>query len=156
MENEQEFAKRALESVVKESLSTPEGWKLVPIEPTEEMLIAGDCHMDGVSQLGEAWEAMLAVTPDAPVSNQERDSKDAWISVDDRLPEDTGQDVLIVRPITNGKWTKNIVDFARFYGGKWTRQCGRTFQECGYWDSIEYWMPLPAPPAIAAQQEAGQ
>lgn len=41
----------------------PTGWKLVPVEPTEEMLAAGEPHMDGVSHLGDAWEAMLASSP---------------------------------------------------------------------------------------------
>jgi hypothetical protein len=44
--------------------AAPAGWKLVPIEPTEEMISAGDVHMDGVSQLGDAWGNMLASAPE--------------------------------------------------------------------------------------------
>lgn len=42
----------------------PEGWKLVPIEPTEEMIAAGDQFMDGLSRLGDAYDAMLAAAPE--------------------------------------------------------------------------------------------
>lgn len=40
-----------------------EGWKLVPVEPTDEMINAGDHFMDGLSRLGDAYEAMLAAAP---------------------------------------------------------------------------------------------
>jgi len=42
----------------------PEGWKLVPVEPTEEMIAAGDQFMDGLSRLGDAYYAMLAAAPE--------------------------------------------------------------------------------------------
>lgn len=41
----------------------PEGWKLVPVEPTESMIAAGDQFMDGLSRLGDAYDAMLAAAP---------------------------------------------------------------------------------------------
>jgi len=42
----------------------PPGWKLVPVEPTEEMIAAGDQFMDGLSRLGDAYGAMLAAAPE--------------------------------------------------------------------------------------------
>lgn len=42
----------------------PEGWKMVPVEPTEEMIAAGDQFMDGLSSLGNAYYAMLAAAPE--------------------------------------------------------------------------------------------
>lgn len=42
----------------------PAGWKLVPVEPTEEMIAAGDQFMDGLSHLGDAYDAMLAAAPE--------------------------------------------------------------------------------------------
>ena len=42
----------------------PEGWKMVPVEPTEEMIAAGDQFMDGLSSLGNAYDAMLAAAPE--------------------------------------------------------------------------------------------
>jgi len=43
--------------------SAPDGWRLVPVEPTDEMLTAGDVYMDGISQLLAAWAAMLEAAP---------------------------------------------------------------------------------------------
>ncbi len=47
----------------------PTGWKLVPVEPTDAMEIAGalaydqsKCH-DSIGQLIDAWSAMLATAP---------------------------------------------------------------------------------------------
>lgn len=39
------------------------GWKMVPVEPTDEMLAAGDKFMDGLSELGNAYGAMLEAAP---------------------------------------------------------------------------------------------
>lgn len=41
----------------------PAGYVLVPVEPTEEMILAGDAFMECASSLGEAWEAMIAAAP---------------------------------------------------------------------------------------------
>ena len=42
------------------------GWKLVPIEPTEEMYNAGANHCDGYWSTAQAvWDAMLDVAPEA-------------------------------------------------------------------------------------------
>lgn len=46
--------------------NAPDGWKLVPVEPTEEMIAAGDQFMDGLSSLGDAYDAMLAAAPAPP------------------------------------------------------------------------------------------
>lgn len=54
---------------VRVPVAVPEGWKLVPIEPTTEMCLAdwnvsmSDAHSTtGVSRC--AWEAMLAAAPE--------------------------------------------------------------------------------------------
>lgn len=39
------------------------GWQMVPIEPTDEMLAAGDEFMDGLSELGRAYSAMVEAAP---------------------------------------------------------------------------------------------
>lgn len=40
----------------------PEGWVLVPKEPTEEMQEAHDCHV--FDEFPDCWKAILFVTPD--------------------------------------------------------------------------------------------
>ena len=54
----------------------PQGWKLVPVEPTEKMIIEGGCAQtlkDGHRYIGEcaaktAWSFMLAAAPKPPVA----------------------------------------------------------------------------------------
>ena len=56
----------------------PHGWKLVPVEPTEKMIIEGGCAQklkDGHRYIGECaaktvWSFMLAATPQPPACNQ--------------------------------------------------------------------------------------
>jgi hypothetical protein len=48
----------------------PEGWMLVPIEPTEAMLIAGDAFCDGLTSLSMAYEAMLNVVMEEGAPNE--------------------------------------------------------------------------------------
>lgn len=49
--------------------SVPEGWKLVPVEATPEMISAGAVHHYGAcsrqdrSDADKAWDAMLAAAP---------------------------------------------------------------------------------------------
>jgi hypothetical protein len=52
----------------------PSGWKLVPIEPTREMLVAGATNYDGkephqtyqYSEVGQIYRDMLSAAPTAP------------------------------------------------------------------------------------------
>ena len=46
--------------------SIPEGWKLVPVDSTSEMDVAGSDHCDGYRSTAEAvWSAMIAAAPEA-------------------------------------------------------------------------------------------
>jgi hypothetical protein len=46
----------------------PNGWKLVPVEPTNAMFEA--LYSDPKKPVGEKWDAMLAAVPGAPRSPQ--------------------------------------------------------------------------------------
>ena len=64
----------------REACAVPDGWKLVPIEPTEEMLIAGqeawmcthahDATIEECKQSEATYGAMIAATPPAPTQAQ--------------------------------------------------------------------------------------
>ena len=58
--------------------SAPEGWKLVPFEPTDAMIECG-CRALGAlyGQYGasEAYRAMLAAAPTPPVSEDRKDAE---------------------------------------------------------------------------------
>lgn len=60
---------RALLSASKPAVA-PEGWKLVPIEPTAEMVQAGLKEQEHETAR-EIWEAMLAASPAAPAQSGE-------------------------------------------------------------------------------------
>jgi len=48
----------------------PEGWKLVPIEPTEEMIRAGNAAIPNqLEPAMHAWDSMLAAASQPPVIN---------------------------------------------------------------------------------------
>lgn len=40
-------------------------YKLVPVEPTEEMVDAAEDYMEFIDTTGEVWDAMLAAAPPA-------------------------------------------------------------------------------------------
>ena len=44
----------------------PDGWKLVPNEPTDMMIGAGLRHVDGMASMPSAYRAMLAAAPQPP------------------------------------------------------------------------------------------
>lgn len=56
---------RALEhrAEAAEAKLIPNGWQLVPVEATEDMIAAGDAWCDGLTYLSSAYEAMLAAAP---------------------------------------------------------------------------------------------
>lgn len=56
----------------------PEGWTLVPVEPTEEMLAAGWANCKGAGNVGGVFAAMLAASPPAPASKEVEDLRAAF------------------------------------------------------------------------------
>lgn len=73
---EWDFWMEAAHTAVADALrGAPEGFRLVPVEPTDEMIEAGwDSASDYIGEhrridsLGTAWSAMLAVAPAATLS----------------------------------------------------------------------------------------
>jgi len=60
-------APKQAEPAIKESLTVPEGYKLVPVEPTREMLYAIQNDCDIMPQRGKRiWATLLAVAPTPP------------------------------------------------------------------------------------------
>jgi len=51
-----------------QSSAVPAGWKVVPVEATEEMLCAGGDYLDGDSfcHADKVYKAMLSAAPEAP------------------------------------------------------------------------------------------
>ncbi|TPK59068.1 MULTISPECIES: hypothetical protein [unclassified Mesorhizobium] len=53
----------ALSSLGNEQGKAPDGWKLVPVDPTEAMLAAGNTILNFTKLSPEVWAAMLAAAP---------------------------------------------------------------------------------------------
>ena len=58
----------ALRQQLAEARKVPEGWRLVPVEPTDNMLYAGSLAADGFgspwTRTANAYKAMLSAAPD--------------------------------------------------------------------------------------------
>ena len=118
--------------------SAPEGWKLVPFEPTDAMIECG-CRALGAlyGQYGalEAYRAMLIAAPPPPVS------EDRWQPIE-TAPKETTQMFVVVAfgakvgatPYNSDPW---CVWHQRGEFVRWPHKFSPT-----------HWMPLPKAPAM--------
>ncbi|WP_105624047.1 DUF551 domain-containing protein [Cronobacter malonaticus] len=108
----------------------PEGWKLVPLEPTQEMI---DAHVEGVQSGGiqKGYRAMLDAAP-APVDA-------GWIACSERMPVE--KDIVLV--VDDGYF----VCEAQYREGDFFSAVrgNNEFFETTCRD-VEFWQPLPEPP----------
>lgn len=122
----------------------PDGYVMVPKEPTTEILDEFDSIIDyGAEDSVEAWRRLLAAAPhDTPVLNslQSVDSvADRWIPVSERMPEE-GQHIIIFcddafvlsAQHRDGDFFDVVRDGEEFF---------ETTSRC-----VTHWMPLPAAP----------
>lgn len=130
----------------------PEGWKLVPIEPTVEMQIAfaeawfskvrcvDDCELE------DAYIAMLAAAPDfREISNSStkhfrenaESSTNGWIPCSERLPEEGGRYWCYVEEI-NSLGKSHYQWNCSWNGEDWGGE--------GFYGRVTHWQPLPEPP----------
>lgn len=117
----------------------PDGYVIVPKEPTEEINKAGWSAMNEHDAINPTYRAMLAAAPhDTPALNsvQSVDSvAGKWIPVSEQMPEDRTQVIL---------WDAEIGEVT---SGHYSHKT-HTFYHCG--DAIEneitHWMPPPCAP----------
>lgn len=125
----------------------PDGYVLVPIEPTEAMCDISHIGVDvycgitddneyysiGGAEAAKVWKAMLAAAPQPPVSERAI-VPGKWIPVSERMPEN---DVSVLT--FDGMYKR--VHHAMY--GHW---------QCWEPEKITHWMPLPA----ASQEVKGE
>lgn len=94
--------------------AVPEGWKLVPIEPTKRQVYAAEFPIDSVISCRQssqhaiaraAYKAMLAAAPQAPEQPAEQ-----WISCEERLPTESESWRWLVWAIRKGCKKAEIVE----------------------------------------------
>ena len=114
----------------------PDGYVMVPKEPTKEMIDAGWLHFMGTKKPSSkgTYKAMLAAAPQPQNSPQNiPEIIPGWIPVSERMPEDRTQVIL---------WDAEIGEVT---SGHYSHKT-HTFYHCG--DAIEneitHWMEPPA------------
>ncbi len=143
-------------------MSIPHGWKLVPVEPTQEMKTAGiavEVYPDSPPEIDcLTWEevraiyqAMLGAAPTPPVQQDdealEPDMQSAWISVQDRMPPD---DTPVLVYVPGNEMLAFAIDqwqMQREAPLGWssaTIETGMGWGDHDYED-VSHWMPLTAP-----------
>ena len=131
----------------------PDGYVLVPIEPTEAMCDISHIGVDvycgitddneyysiGGTEAAKVWKAMLGAAPQSPVSERAIVPGE-WIPVSERLPENKpgGYEYLVFETlngcVNHDYWA--VPDIGQEFTPFWNR----------YGDYVTHWMPLPAGP----------
>lgn len=105
----------------------PDGWVLVPVEPTEAMNKAGWAAMNEHDAINPTYRAMLAAAPTHACAN------DVWVACSERMPE--------------GMTDVNISNGHDVGQGWWDGDTWQTQHD--YYSvpgDVTHWMPIPKPP----------
>jgi hypothetical protein len=135
-----EIAERAELQAARAASPVPAGWKLVPVEPTEAMLLAGYDWTNELDCQGEfagtkkIYAAMLAASPPAPPTPQPAAQPLAGWQPIETAPADTW--VLLFSPHRHDTNPEHIETRIYHNTRAGTRHAWAT-----------HWMPLPAPPS---------
>ena len=139
---------RAIDIIVNKAGNSPvipDGYVMVPKEPTEEMNKAGWAAMNEHDAINPTYRAMLAAAPhDTPALNSVQSVvtvSDAWIPVSERMPENKpgSYEYLVFETLNNrvnhDYW--NVPDAGdEAFTPFWNH----------YGEYVTHWMPLPNPP----------
>lgn len=125
----------------------PDGYVMVPKEPTDEMIAAAMNCEDVLFnsddsfcvQFGNIYEAMLAAAPQPPGSDPAT-VPGKWIPVSERMPEDE-QEVL-----TRNRMGHRFVSFFDKHSGLFFDRLDAPAACCIEHVLVTHWMPLPAAP----------
>lgn len=113
----------------------PDGYVMVPVKPTREILDEFDSIIDyGAEDSVDAWHRLLAAAPQLPGS-EPATVPGKWIPVSERMPEGS-EEVLCAKEFDGpGDWRRKV---GYLLAGKWTVY-GASW-------TPTHWMPLPASP----------
>lgn len=123
--------------------SAPDGYVMVPKEPTDEMIAAAMNCEDVLFnsddsfcvQFVNIYEAMLATAPQSPGS-EPATIPGKWIPVSERMPEAEGHYLVWANASRIDGYCDHLA-IATYQGGEWSNEFN--------W-LVNHWMPLPAAP----------
>lgn len=132
--------------------AVPDGWKLVPVEPTPEMVSAAEeAHMP-FGDMDIALRMAILSAPSAPATVQ----GDGWIPIIERLPQ--------IKQVLSEKCTLEGREIPTLYrsgmvltfdGSRVSAGIVEWFHSKSPLNNVTHWMPLPAAPALSAAQAGG-
>lgn len=104
-------------------------YKLVPVEPTEEMKAAAlKKHGYYWPLIFDAWNLMLAAAPEV----------NPWVSVKERVPKEDGYYLVMNDGCVVAH--KHVPIVMRWNLGKWY-----SHDLSAFYDGVTHWMPIPRP-----------
>ena len=105
-----DFLESALRSLAASATQVPQGWKLVPVEPTEEMLNAGISARRDMGATEDVFAAMVAASPPTPQAATQGEAvatRDELLDIAravEGLKQECGMDPESPRAIQNGRY----------------------------------------------------
>lgn len=136
-----EFAYRAgreSAALAGNSQATPDGWQLVPKEPTEAMNKAGWDAMNEHDAINPTYRAMLAAAPQLPGS-EPATVPGKWIPVSERLPDEVSSYWCYVEE-QNSLGKSHYQWNCSWNGDEWS--------DASLTGRVTHWQPLPAAPKV--------
>lgn len=114
-----------------------EGWKLLPIEPTEAMIEAG---WNAIGEADATYRAMIDAAPPTPNASE---SERGWKPIDS-APRDGS--IILIGFVPTGNLYK---EDRRVFEGRWNAAQNQFTSTNGFliFDSASHWQPLPAAPS---------
>jgi hypothetical protein len=141
--------------------AVPEGWVLVPREPTDEMIEAASEEISSRVSFGckiygtDVWESMLAAAPPLP----QQAVPEGWRPIESCPAQPTDETWRIIAYCPNARRkVQELSRYQEYEDGPWHWSTPPGVSGRGYlvlWDAISHWMPLPPPPASADLGEQG-
>nr|DAF74624.1 MAG TPA: Protein of unknown function (DUF551) [Caudoviricetes sp.] len=114
----------------------PDGYVMVPKEPTKEMLDEFDSIIDyGAEDSQDAWRRLLAAAPQSPGS-EPATVPGKWIPVSERMPDENAEQQVLAC------FKGGDISTLYYFEGRWDDAYGIVPIR----QDVTHWMPLPVAP----------
>lgn len=156
-----EYQVRAL-GVIGGAGGVPAGWKLVPVEPTEEMLVHGQeawlamwrskPSIEDCKEAENTYKAMLSASPLAPQAATQGEAV-AWLPIE-TAPQQDDYSFLVRRSPRGKNWTYTM-QVSRFEGNMYPDHLDSNVDFDDRVTDATHWAPMLPAPAPSKEQTNG-